>query len=348
MTTTMLASLALLVPGPVKATPMPLTFAYFVPRDRAPVKNPWQRIRLVVDVVSDVYARDLQGKGLVGATLVYAGGLSVVKGDHDASYYNNAPRYDADEQWKRLLPEIKKKVGDHQKQVIVVFAETYDSGPAAHLWPGVIARGAYNNANGGLAVFSAHILQDQFTAPTVDELKRLMFETTPVPGRKAWGHKMNSPRGTFVEDGIGAVAHELAHALGLPHDRRRDKLDIMGNGFRNLSWLYRDKPDSKVGFSEENARLLMSSRYVNANLSFKDDEPAAVRATRTGGQLMVQASDNVGLRAVVVVDRIAGSVISGQMLSGMSQTVRVPVPAGKRLQVIVADEGGHQTRRIVD
>jgi hypothetical protein len=84
-----------------------------------------------------------------------------------------------------VLPEIRFKVGNPQHSVNVVFAETFDEGPADHLWPGVIARGAYYGADGGLAVFSTHLIQDQFCAATVAEQQRRFFDETPVRGRKA-------------------------------------------------------------------------------------------------------------------------------------------------------------------
>ena len=37
----------------------------------------------------------------------------------------------------------------------------------------------------------------------------------------------NSPRHHFIEDGFGAVAHELAHTLWLPHDTRQDARDFL-------------------------------------------------------------------------------------------------------------------------
>jgi hypothetical protein len=337
-----------------------LRLAYFVPKDRNPTANHERKIRVVMAMVAEVYLQDLLGKkyrtdGMRFETEKDEPVVQFVRGDRDASYYNNAPRYDANEQWRRLAPEIREKVGNPQQQVIVVFAETYDDGPAEHLWPGVIARGGYNSADGGLAVFSSHLLRDEFCALTVQEQRKLFFDQTPVPGRTAWGHRINSPRGTFAEDGIGAVAHELGHALGLPHDRRDEAHDIMGNGFRNLRWNFSPQPKERVWFSEDNARLLMSSRYLADDLDLTDQQPPEVEVTSlTGGRgkwtVSVKASDNKGLRAVVFVDRAAGSVIAGRKLTGVAQEFREHLAAmdakvqALKLQLIVTDDGGNQTR----
>jgi hypothetical protein len=189
----------------------------------------------------------------------------------------------------------------------------------------------------------------------VQEQRKRFFDKTPVQGRKAWGKAMNSARGEFIEDGIGAVAHELGHAFGLPHDRREDNIDIMGNGFRNLRWNFDVKSERRVRFSEEIARLLMSSRYLAKDLRVGDHQPPKVEVKeiwRRNGQVIVSvtASDESGLRAVVFFDRRSGSVLTGKALSGVTQQFQekiVPfdLKAGEiDLQLIVTDVGGNQTR----
>ena len=64
----------------------------------------------------------------------------------------------------------------------------------------------------------------------------------------------------------------------------------------------------------------------------------------------VKATDDFGLRAIVFVDRLAGTIVAGRKLTGKAVEFRqrLSTSAAARdldLQVILTDDGGHQTRR---
>lgn len=337
-----------------------IKLAYFVPVDRRPVANYDRKIRVVMKIVSELYREDLQDKNYNSEGFHFELGadgepvVHLVRGEKTAGHYNNAPVYDDNVQWNRIVPELREELGSTDEQVLIAFAETYDNGPSENLWPGCMARGAYYTADGGLGIYTAHLLKDEFCATTLDEQRKKFFDQTPVPGRRAMGHKMNSPRCEFVEDGIGAVAHELGHALGLPHDRRRDDVYIMGNGFRNLRYNFTSSRTRRVQFSDENARLLMASRYLNPGLDETDNisPELSMTLTATRSQLFaeVTATDNLSLTSIVFLDTVEGSIVEGQSLKGPEATLRQRIDKAKlrdgevEILCIVTDAGGNQTR----
>ncbi|HSG72147.1 MAG TPA: hypothetical protein VLA12_17155 [Planctomycetaceae bacterium] len=338
-----------------------IKLGYFVPQDRQPIPNYDRKIRVIMNIVAELYRDDLLEKGYDSGGFQFElqedeqPTVHLIKGNRTAGYYNNSPAYEANEQWKRLVPEIRDELGSTDDQVLVVFAETYDNGPADHGWPGSIALGSYYTADGGLGIYTSHILKDAFCALSLDEQRKKFFDRTPVAGRRAIGHSMNSPRCEFVEDGIGAVAHELGHAFGLPHDRRQDDIYIMGNGFRNLRQNFTASKRKKAQFSDDNARLLMSSRYLNPDLDRTDNTAAEVDLKLVvEGRMTLYADltlkDDKGLRALVLTDTIEGTIVEGQELSGKETTLRVKLnkvalrDGEVKVMAIVTDTGGNQTR----
>jgi hypothetical protein len=342
-------------------TDQKIRLVYFVPADRPPIDGYQRRIRVVMQLVAEIFRDDLRGKGYrsdgpsfetdaQGEPVVH-----LVEAKRPAAYYNNAPAFDGVVQFERIKDEIPPTVGSVRRHMIVLFAETYDPGPAAIEWNGSAGRGLHLSTDGGLGVMSAWILRDEFCAMTLARQKELMFDATPIEGRTAMGSgRPNSPRFEFIEDGFGAVAHELGHALGLPHDHR-EPLDLMGNGFRSLqvNYLPKSKKQGRVTFSRENARLLGVSRYLSQRVDLTDNvDPTAEITMRLakGGTVAVvsmKASDNIGLSAAVFFDPQHDTVIGGAELKGRNQNLNLKLPLKElkpgdfKLVTMLADGGGN-------
>lgn len=355
------------VPEYAKVSPVDhkVRLIYFVPTDREPKPGYREKINTLMHFVNETYKFEFRRRGLPDRGLVFQADekgvpiVHLVRGKHPAKHYNGAPNYDPYFQLRQLQPEIPRSIGSQTTHLVVTFAETYDDGPNQFEWPGGIALGGWRSADGGTANFSAWILQDMFCAKTIAAQRKLFFDRTPIEGRTALGHgRPNSPRYEFIEDGFGAVVHEVGHALGLPHDLRDDRHYIMANGFRRMQANLNRKTrvTDRAQFSDANANILASSRLLNPEVDLKDSKPPKVELTVEPAdkpnryRVKVNASDDRGVKAVLYYDDVRGSVADGVKLEGAKDSdereLELAADGEKkevRLQAKVIDQGGNIT-----
>jgi len=350
--------------SPFGTTDYKIRVVYFVPQDRKPTSNYQDKIDVVLTLISDVMTRDLRSKGLEtdGPQFEQRDGKTIVhllRGNKKAREYSDLPNFNSVRHFTSITGEVERRLGSLRDHIVVIFAETYEDGPADRVWAGHVARAVANPPNGGGAVFSAWMLRDELCATDIPAQRRGFVDPTPIRGRTAIGHRgPDSPRSEFIEDGIGGMLHELAHTFGLPHDHRAKRVDIMGEGFRNLRWNVTPTHGGRqhATFSNESAWLLMASRYLNSSVNRADNQPpqARLEANRNGQgvSLTVTATDEHKLAAVVVLDHSGQDrkLIAGQRLSGKRQIIKQELPwsllpsGNVRLQVIVVDSGGNHTK----
>jgi hypothetical protein len=136
---------------------------------------------------------------------------------------------------------------------------------------------------------------------------------------------------------IGAMAHELGHAFGLPHVFRNDNNfdgPLMGNGLRGFRGLFFPDqfPDDDTWLSYASALALSTSRYFNAGSEFTEDQKPSLSVTTSGtvatidGQLQIdfRATDASGLSAAVLMRN--GEVVAEMPLEGSNTRTRIATP----------------------
>ena len=183
---------------------------YFVPKDREPIAHFEEKIRVVMQVVAELYS-DLKVQGYPSAGFTFetnAQGQPVVhlvRSERPATYFSERPDRNDARHFEQIARDIPGDVASPLRHMIVLFPETYEPGPASVEWQPSIGMGIHFSADGGLAIMSAWILRDEFCATTYAEQKKLIMDATPIKGRTAFETgKMDSPRFDFIEDGFGA------------------------------------------------------------------------------------------------------------------------------------------------
>lgn len=354
------------VPDPIKdlKSGHKIKVVYFIAQDRETTAHYQEKFETLLAFVSDVYKRDLNAKGFRcnGLDFEFKNGkldIRVLKAKHPASHYNLEPVYGNNPKvFDQIMGEVAGNYGPWNKNFYLVVAETYAEGPWKFEWPGGFALGAHNTAEGGAGTFSAWILRDEFCATSIDAQMKLLADDTPIEGRTALGNgRPNSPRFEFIEDGFGAVCHELGHAFGCPHDSRMGNNFIMSNGFRifrvnYLAQYYKSRP---MCFSLENARFLARSRFLNPDADSTDNTPPTLKVEappvlKAGAKkipLTLSAEDDRGLCGLRFYLSQGDSVCGGAELIGTKQqiTLDVDVPALQAgevmLRTAVIDKGGN-------
>lgn len=193
-----------------------IELVYFVPSDRTPTANYDGKLRAIASLMEQTVTNDLRSKGYETEgprfTRDDAGQIKItlVSGDRPALFYNQNAAWKSPGHFAAIQKELQNRSYDFRRQMTFIFSETYEFGPAPRLWPGHIAIATALPPSGGVALFSAWVLQDELATADGDELRRRFFDdSTPYAGRRSLDQENAnrfanaSSRADLLEDGVG-------------------------------------------------------------------------------------------------------------------------------------------------
>ena len=96
-------------------TDQKIRLAYFVPKDRTPIAHFEQKIRVVMQVVADVYSRSEGHRATRSAGFTFETNpqgepiVHLIRGDKPAQYYNGAPAFDDAKHFMKSWPKSPAK-----------------------------------------------------------------------------------------------------------------------------------------------------------------------------------------------------------------------------------------------
>jgi hypothetical protein len=190
-----------------------LRVVYFVPRDRDPLPNYAERLDRVMNDVSNFYRDGLRRFGIetAGLPLERKEGklvLHLVRGKLPASGYHNEFE-SGDRAAREIAQALKGELDLERDYVLVLYALCSKRPGEEYVFDAPYYGAAGSSQRNGLC----HAADCEL----LDPLMLIATNRTMVLTSKIYSH-LELTVAQFNSWYLGGIAHELGHALGLPHD----------------------------------------------------------------------------------------------------------------------------------
>jgi hypothetical protein len=290
-----------------------LRLVYFHPADRGPLPKWRERLGRVMEDVSGFYRDETRRYGLQcdGIPLERVDGqlvFHVVRGSKPAGGYRHES---GDETAAEIRRALRGKVDPDREFLLVFYGLTHQEPDGRYVFNAPYY-GSWT-CGGGLA----HVADCELLDPLQLTNKRQSMVITEhaYPRKELTVAKFNSMY-------LGGVAHELGHALGLPHDagspaeRRGAGVSLMGNGnlnYRADRWGGKDRTYLSAASA---LRLVSSAAFTRSNRdrwSEADGRVKELDASAHGPQLRLKGRVAAKVEAYGVVVTMCPYMADGKL-----------------------------------
>jgi hypothetical protein len=349
------------------STPV-VRLAYLIPKNRVAKSYAAANMQYAVKQIQKFYQDQMESNGFGKKTFALeldAKGNPVV---HIVKSQTYDDTYFWSDMWGRSLSEASKLgIGIwKQGEVWVVINECHVMSQDGAINGGTALGGGFGSGNGGgVAMIGSNALA-LFSESNLTSAKEYAGQKNPDLGDftlvkdKSFAWFEGTTFSSVTSSYLGALAHELGHAFGLPHDFRNDENfygNLMGNGLRGIRGnLYPKAYDQNfTRLSYADALIMNRSHFFNQAIN-QTVAPVVISNLQLQGGLMkidYRISNANPLSSIHLQcngDFVEERVISGREVVGSFTTPYLVENTTNTYQLIVYDQQGNrsiQARSIV-
>ena len=341
--------------------------AYVVPSNRTPQTNAVLFLRNAVVFWQAWWRDQMERYGFGSKTFIYETEADQRTPKVHVVYVSETDADLRTDLWGRVLGAASN-VGlplFESKNVWCLFAETHIQSLDGSITGGAALGTGYGSGNsGGVALLGSDMIPRLNPAFLTNDTRYQglvipEFGPFPLVQDRSFPWFEGTTLSEISSVALGAPAHEIGHAFGLPHDSRDDDNffgTLMGNGERGMrgNIFPARYTNDYVRLTYAAALALNRSRFFNAETQFPDNTAATVTIVSsnvqnpTGGLISVRftATDASGMAAAWLVKQ--GGIIGELPMAGTNittnfQTAYFDAAQTNQFTVVVFDQAGNRS-----